>query len=596
MKDKLLAFGLTAALILFSLLTLFLIIRPAYLPYLPITQRSPETLGLAAGDGTLLLEEIRFVNFEVGTSTPKAGQVLPVTLYWQALSEPNRDYLIRLCLHDNLGTVITCHQGYPAQGRYPTRAWEADYLIKDEAPLALPHCLIPAEYELRLSVYPLRRDQARSTVDRNATSSEAKSLGKLLISAADNSARPEWLVCLGRGCAPTEELVLQQLQQTMTIIQYKSFDQLLSSPNLTRLVTPDRRQIWLPMEAKSLYTCPNEQIVLTQHFILDPTVDPGTYQVEIDGQLSPIPKITVNTRDRVFQTPEVVQVEASHLFGQEIIFLGFEADLSSRLPGETLEIITYWQALQLMTTRYFASVHLLDNHVEMWSQDDNPVGDGYMNILWSPGEVISDVHALRLKEQTPPGLYNIELGLYSLESGDFDFLPVSSEVSPASTTPNLMLGRVRILDPDHAKTPQYPLQSKLAEQIWLKGYDLPDETLAPDLTIDLTLYWETQGKVPVDYTVFTQLIGPDGRVWAQQDNQPQQGRYPTTVWGADDRIVDRYTLQVQPDAPQGTYQLITGMYDINTGQRLEAVDQQGQRHPQDAILLKTLPLTPQNNG
>jgi hypothetical protein len=140
------------------------------------------------------------------------------------------------------------------------------------------------------------------------------------------------------------------------------------------------------------------------------------------------------------------------------------------------------------------------------------------------------------------------------------------------------------------------LQNKLGGHIRLMGYDLSDKTLALDSSIDLTLYWETEGQVPVDYTVFTQLIGPDGRVWAQQDNQPQQGRYPTTAWGANDRIVDRYTLQVQPDAPPGVYRLIIGMYDIITGQRLEAVDQQEQRHPQDAILLKTLSLPTQDNG
>ena len=88
--------------------------------------------------------------------------------------------------------------------------------------------------------------------------------------------------------------------------------------------------------------------------------------------------------------------------------------------------------------------------------------------------------------------------------------------------------------------------------------------------------------------MFTQLIGPDGLVWGQQDNQPQAGRYPTTSWNLRDKVVDRYDLELREGAPVGEYRLIVGMYDLKTGQRLAAVDKEGNHLADDAIMLTTI--------
>jgi hypothetical protein len=110
----------------------------------------------------------------------------------------------------------------------------------------------------------------------------------------------------------------------------------------------------------------------------------------------------------------------------------------------------------------------------------------------------------------------------------------------------------------------------------------------PGEPVSLALYWKAILPPSIDYTVFTQLIGPDGQVWGQQDNQPQGGRYPTTAWTVDDRVVDRYDLATVEDAPAGTYRLLVGLYDLSTGERLAAIDENGQRFPDDAIYLSSI--------
>lgn len=107
-------------------------------------------------------------------------------------------------------------------------------------------------------------------------------------------------------------------------------------------------------------------------------------------------------------------------------------------------------------------------------------------------------------------------------------------------------------------------------------------------SLDLVLYWRADQKPKADYTVFTQLIGPQGLIWGQQDNYPQAGRYPTRMWQAADRVVDRYRLRLREEAPSGTYRLVVGMYHLETGERLTALNEVGRRWPQDAIELAIL--------
>jgi 4-amino-4-deoxy-L-arabinose transferase-like glycosyltransferase len=149
---------------------------------------------------------------------------------------------------------------------------------------------------------------------------------------------------------------------------------------------------------------------------------------------------------------------------------------------------------------------------------------------------------------------------------------------------------------------QYPRVSRLGEGIELLGYDITADSrpacklqeagdATPErLTLDdkscvlhLTLYWHVLAPIDIAYTVFTHLLGPDGQIQSQQDNQPQGGGFPTLEWFPGDIIPDEYTLAFPPDAPPGEYALEVGMYRPETMERLAAYDANGQQWPDDAI-------------
>jgi mannosyltransferase len=94
------------------------------------------------------------------------------------------------------------------------------------------------------------------------------------------------------------------------------------------------------------------------------------------------------------------------------------------------------------------------------------------------------------------------------------------------------------------------------------------EALRPGSTLDLVLDWRCLAPVGQRYTVFAQIIGPDGQVHSQHDGEPVFGTHPTDLWREGEIVVDRRTLALGGTAVRGEYRLIVGFYNPETGERL----------------------------
>ena len=144
-----------------------------------------------------------------------------------------------------------------------------------------------------------------------------------------------------------------------------------------------------------------------------------------------------------------------------------------------------------------------------------------------------------------------------------------------------------------------PVNANLGDKVELAGYKLTTDvaspqigatvpsgilTTAPNTALRLTLYWRALAPMETSYTVFTHLLDADGQLWAQRDNPPVRGSYPTTEWRVGETIVDKYDIVIPPDAPAGQYELEVGLYDVTTGQRLPLLDKTGQRQNERVLL------------
>jgi hypothetical protein len=586
-NDKVLAFGVSGAMAGLSALILPLFILPLYSPYLPIVTANAADVPIAHRLGKSFAQGLDFAGYDVDTSQAKVGQALPVTLYWHAAAKQPRDYLIRLCLRDSAGRWATCQQEYPLDGRYPTRAWEVGYLIKDRIALPTPACLPAGDYELVLSVLPLRLDVAATTVDETSEAAPLV-LGHVAMAQGSPSPLANFEVWVAGERRSGDSIGLKQIRQGLTVITYSEQPSRAAD---VRLAPVDENSAsdagWPPLTFAVTYPCPDGSLVSTHNFVADPSVQPGGYRLQVDGQPLSQPEVFVTTRLRNFATSAAPPIPLDASFNGEVKFLGYGVDLSPRRPGDTINLTAYWRALRTMSRDHIGVAYLLDRTLVAWGQTDQTLGGSYPNILWAAGETVSEEYHLTVAPQTPPGLYTVQFRVYDYEAGVISYLSAAVPGNPQPVE-QLYLGQVRVVDPAEGRLPSHPLAVRLGNQIELLGYDLSAERLTAGQPLRLTLYWQAIERPAADYTVFTQLIGPDGQVWGQQDNQPQAGRYPTTAWPVQDKVVDRYELKLKEGAPPGAYRLLVGMYDLATGQRLAAIAADGAPLPDNAIPLATL--------
>jgi hypothetical protein len=548
---------------------------------------------------------LRFLGYRLDSHLA-AGEALPVRLVWQADQEAQQDYLVSLCLEDEQARPAACWRGHFADGLYPARAWEAGDRLIDTVYVPIPRCyrISAKPYHLRLQLWPLDPGSA-APMPSAAPVLDLALPASFELNATDprRTGDPQGSELWQAGRRLTQPATLK-LNQTMTRITYATH------PAKPAPALVEGEVAWQPSFDTPLYlACDDGPSPFAQAatFIVPPHLPTGPYSTGPET-----PPVSLSGRDRL-----IAPHTASPSFNQTVAALTLQVpDLSPldlqksvtvpapyplAVTKDQLPITLRWQAHRWMAEPLLVALKLLDKDFTVGGERIAQLGDRYPNVLWAPGEIIEETYPLRVRSGTPPGLYRLELSLLRQDEalpGGYQSLPLTPVAPPPTALYPLT---IRLLDPNHYTPATHPLNAALSpphsnHPLQLTGYDLRFQPSTPStslrtslLTLYLTLYWQSTHSIPNDYTVFTQLLGPDGQVWAQWDNPPQAGRYPTSAWSAPDRVVDRYVLTLREGAPPGNYRLLAGMYDPTTGQRLAAT-LNGRPQPDNAIELTTLSL------
>jgi 4-amino-4-deoxy-L-arabinose transferase-like glycosyltransferase len=100
-------------------------------------------------------------------------------------------------------------------------------------------------------------------------------------------------------------------------------------------------------------------------------------------------------------------------FDGKAALIGYTLDRRVARPGETIRLTLYWRALAPMERSYGVFAHVLGDEDQVWAWNDGwPVEGLAPTFTWQPGQIIEDVRDLPLGETTPPGFYDIEVGLH----------------------------------------------------------------------------------------------------------------------------------------------------------------------------------------
>jgi hypothetical protein len=88
--------------------------------------------------------------------------------------------------------------------------------------------------------------------------------------------------------------------------------------------------------------------------------------------------------------------------------------------------------------------------------------------------------------------------------------------------------------------------------------------------------------MPISYKVFCHLEAD--RIWGQSDGVPGCWLNPTTGWRPGQVVTDRHDIPIDPQTPPGQYPLFIGMYEPETWQRLEVLNETGTPQSNSVLL------------
>jgi hypothetical protein len=99
------------------------------------------------GEGT------RLRGVALGKRAVTAGDILPVTLFWQAERAIGQSYKISLQLLDGAGNLVAQVDTVPRDGLAPTTSWHSGEVLMDRYGIHLSPDLSAGRYSLIVAVY-----------------------------------------------------------------------------------------------------------------------------------------------------------------------------------------------------------------------------------------------------------------------------------------------------------------------------------------------------------------------------------------------------------------------------------------------------------
>ncbi len=410
----------------------------------------------------------------------------------------------------------------------------------------------------------------------------------------------QWASDAWRVASPRDSLRLGVYWQVKRTLQDK--------PAAWRMVDENGR-VWAERELFPRYAAglpltwvPNEIVPDHYDLPLDPSMPSGYYSLQVaygnSREYATVTRVELQQGSSPAQAQPTIGKKVSSRLGDSIQFVGYTLAVPLH-AGQVSPVVLYWQAESPVPVDYTAFVQLIDHQGNLVAQHDGLTGDGFdTSALWVPGSIVQDWHDLSVPRDVKPGLYRLIAGLYLLQ--DLRRLPVVDETGATSPDDVVQLGEVKIPMNVQAAPPGHALDIAFGPSIRLLGYDLaaldarggivsrgndvaPSRlTLSPAQSLELKLYWQARASPTSDYKVFVHVVDEQGRVVAQRDVFPGDNRYPTRIWEQDEKVVDTHLLPLK-DLPSGRYRVVVGMYDLETGDRLPAVDTQGRSLPDRAI-------------
>ncbi len=245
--------------------------------------------------------------------------------------------------------------------------------------------------------------------------------------------------------------------------------------------------------------------------------------------------------------------------------IGYSLPAEAR-SGEPAPLALLWSVEgDLERYRDSGEVFLLYAHLvdELGAVVGNQESDPFVSDSWRKGDRLTTTGVLDSSVWEAPAVLWLEAG---------GFRRYGRETLPwrdasGSETPAARYGPMRLLEAAPA-TAQQPLALSFGGVLQLDGYSLAEPALPAGGDLEINLHWRALQAPARDYKVSVQILDADGRLRAQHDSLPAEGRYPTRYWRAGEQVSDLHRLALPAELMAGQYQLQVVVYGADNAARL----------------------------
>jgi 4-amino-4-deoxy-L-arabinose transferase-like glycosyltransferase len=259
-------------------------------------------------------------------------------------------------------------------------------------------------------------------------------------------------------------------------------------------------------------------------------------------------------------------------FGDQISLLG-----RRMTPGPieaawgTVLLDLRWRIDGELNGRHQIALRLTDEEGQVWaSEDREPVG-GLRPFHEQPvGSEILDQHGLLVPAGTPPGSYQLGLGVYRLEDGKWlDVVEqngtpqgVQADLGTIEVRAPSMPPPVEVLFVEHGR------RADFGSGIRLLGYSVAGESFRPGDTLEMTLFWQALAELNEDYHVSLRLQDGGGQERAALQGPLSKSDYPTSAWAEGQLVRGFQSLLLPANLTDGEYHLFLSLSRLADGQPL----------------------------
>ncbi|MCS6801475.1 MAG: glycosyltransferase family 39 protein [Chloroflexota bacterium] len=303
---------------------------------------------------------------------------------------------------------------------------------------------------------------------------------------------------------------------------------------------------------------------------LDPTTPPGVYWLEVevyaeDGpRLAPLDVLDAlgNRAGHALRLarlhvlvpsgaqPPVTLARSTSAFlgGVQVVGLPPRRDLGVVRPGERVLLELYWRRAAGGAVGLVAR---LQQGERLIAERSDPLGRSDEIEQWPAGWTWRALWTFSIPPDAPAG--PVEAQLFD---GQTALTLLTATVDPGE--------RSFILPADLA----IPLAAPFGDLAVLRGWEADRLTAPAGQAFTIRLVWQARRASHTPLKVFLHLVDQTGRVVAQRDAEPGDGRWPTTGWLPDQVVIDRALVTLPTTLPPGEYGIVVGLYDPVSGERL----------------------------